>query len=148
MPLNIPADELNLIAEIEDAIKGRLLVLKELGAAVEVDPSTLSDQQRTKPQGRLTIACTGSDFAAPPAGVVTHAHQMETLRFQLDWRLRDLRTHQEAWRISQATWWLLTGWRPHACYNSQLFPIARELQGQDEQGYWPIYMMFGLRIKR
>jgi hypothetical protein len=148
MALSIPTDELNLIADIEDAIKTRLLVLKELGASVEVDPSTLSDQQRAKPQGRLTIACIGSSFTEPPIAVTNHAKQIETLRFQLDWRLRDLRTHQEAWRISQATLWLLSGWQPHDCHNSGLYPIGRELQGQDEQGYWPIYMMFGLRIKR
>lgn len=148
MPLNIPTDELNLVADIEDAIKARLLVLKELGASVEVDPSTLSDQQRTKPQGRLTIACIGSALTSPPNGVTTHARQIEEFRFQIDWRLRDLRTHQEAWKIVQATWWLLTGWRPNPCHEGTLFCVAKELQGQDEQGYWPIYMMFGLRIKR
>jgi hypothetical protein len=148
MALSIPTDELNLVADIEDAIKARLLVLKELGASVEVDPSTLSDQQKVKPQGRLTIACIGSALSAPPSGVTTHARQIEEFRFQLDWRLRDLRTHREAWRIVQATWWLLTGWRPHQCHDGALFCIAKELQGQDDQGYWPIYMMFGLRIKR
>jgi hypothetical protein len=70
------------------------------------------------------------------------------LHFQLDWQLRDLRTHQDAWRVIRAAWVLLHGWRPHPCHEGTLFCIAIELQEKTEAGYWPIYSMFGLRLMR
>lgn len=148
MAVVIPEEALNLVAEIENAIRDRLLQLAEIGAKVKVEPSTLTDVGKTVPQGRLTIACVDSQFSRPPAGLVTGGVQIEEMHFQLDWQLRDLRTHQEAWRVVRAVWYLLHGWVPHHCEESGLFCMGIELQPQTDQGYWPIYMMFGIRFTR
>lgn len=144
----IPEEELNLVAEVENNIRDRLLQLAEIGAKVKVEPSTLSDLGKVVPAGRLTIACVDSQFSRPPAGLLTGGEQIEEMHLQLDWQLRDLRTHQEAWRVVRAIWYLLHGWGPHHCNVGTLFCMGIELQPQTDQGYWPIYMMFGLRFKR
>ena len=146
--LVIPEEELNLVAEIENAIRDRLTQLNQLGAREADEPSTLSDLGKVQPQGRLTIACVDSQFTLPPKGMVYGNEQIEEMHFQLDWQLRDLRTHQEAWRVILGVWYLLSGWQPHHCHDGMLFCMAIELQDRTEQGYWPILMMFGLRLKR
>jgi hypothetical protein len=120
MALNIPEEELNLVAEVENAIRDRLLQLAEIGAKVVVEPSTLSDQGKVQVAGRLTIACVDSQFSRPAPGMLTGGEQIEEMHLQLDWKLRDLRTHQEAWRVIRAIWVLLSGWQPHHCTESGL----------------------------
>lgn len=133
-------DYLNWLARIEDAITERLEPIKAEGAYVIARPEQMG---RPMPQSQLLVAYRGSDFSEPKT--VEEQLQERLTHWQVTWRVRDLQTQRQTYRIEQATLYLLRDWRPCLCERG-LFPIKTTLEPQDEQGYWLCHLMFGLIV--
>ncbi|NCJ05204.1 hypothetical protein GS597_01445 [Synechococcales cyanobacterium C] len=142
--MDIPSGEITLLNRLENAILERLNVLVDMGARVEAQPAN-EESGRPVPKGLLTVAYVRSRWSRPKDR--RDPVQDEELQFQISWRLRDLRSHQETYKLTRATKWLLTGWVPDECLDAGFYPLDAELVEQDEQGYWRFYMMFGLLIR-
>jgi hypothetical protein len=141
---DIPPDELNLLRILEDAIVERLSQLTEVGATrIEAYPAK-EDSGQPVPKGLLQVAYTDSLWTRPRSR--NDPVQGEEMQFQLVWRLRDLRTHQEAYALLRATVWLLKGFCPIGCYDSCFYPLGASFVEQDEQGYWTYYQKFGYQL--
>lgn len=141
---DIPLDELEMIQRIENAIVGRLQTLTDVGATrIEAHPPE-DPSGKPVPKGLLQVAYVQSRWSRPKSRVA--AVQEEEMQFQLSWRFRDLRTHQESYKLIRATYCLLKDFAPFDCWDSVLYPLAAELIEQDEQGFWTFYMMFGYQI--
>jgi len=141
--ISVTVEDLNLINRLEALIIERLQDLTELGAKVIAHPS-YATSGRTVPQGLLSVAYVRSAFGPAPTRIAPQ--QEEEIQFQVSWRLRDLRSHAEVYPLSRAVVHLLRGWRPLNCFNSAFYPKNIELLEQDEEGYWPLFLLFGIRI--
>jgi hypothetical protein len=143
----LAVEDIELVNRLEQAIIDRLQQLTELGAAVVTRPPQQASGSPV-PRGLLSVSYVRSGFNRPRDRVVID--QEEELQFQIEWKLLDLRSHSEAYKLTRAAKLLLQGWCPFdssLCGVGRFYCLGIELLEQTEAKYWPLLMLFGLKIE-